>query len=161
MLEFISRTRHDAVVRALKALRRSESGAAVVELAMTLPMLALLAVGVADFGRMYFTTIAVANATQAGAQYGAQSTTASGNFVGMEQATRNDAADLGTLTVSSSRFCRCPDGSAPACTGTCPSYGAPQVFVRVSASKTYAFLIDYPGLPPTVEIARAATFRAQ
>lgn len=151
----------DLIVRTLKALRRSDAGAAAVELAMVLPLLALLAVGVADFGRMYFTSIAVSNATRAGAHYGSQSTTTSGNFAGIEQATRNDAADLGEITVASSRFCRCPDGSAPACTGTCPSYGAPQVFVHVSASKTYAFLIKYPGLPPTVPITRTATFRAQ
>jgi TadE-like protein len=152
---------HNATVRALKALRSCDTGTAAVELAMTLPLLALLAIGVADFGRMYFTGIAVANATRAGVQYGAQSTVTSGNFTAMEQATRDDAADLGTITVSSSRFCKCPDGSTPSCAGTCPSYGGPQVFVHVTASKTYSFLIDYPGLPPTIAITRNATFRAQ
>ena len=152
---------YDSVVRALRALRKSDAGVAAVELAMSLPLLVLIAIGVADFGRMYFTTIAVANSTRAGAHYGAQSTVKSGNFTAIDQATRNDAADLGAISVTSSRFCRCPDGSAPACTGTCASYGGPEVFVSVTASKTHSFLIDYPGLPPSVSITRSAVFRAQ
>jgi Flp pilus assembly protein TadG len=161
MLTFISRSMRDALVRALKAFRSSDRGTAAAELAMTLPLLALLAIGVADFGRMYFTGIAVANATRAGVQYGAQSTVTSGNFTGMEQAARNDAADLGTISVLSGRFCKCPDGSTPSCTSSCPSYGGPQVFVHVTASKTYSFLIAYPGLPSTIVVTRTATFRAQ
>jgi Flp pilus assembly protein TadG len=161
MLVSVSRDMRDAVVRALRVLRRSDAGAAAVELAMTLPLLTLLAIGVADFGRMYFTGIAVTNATRAAAQYGVQSTVTTGNFAAIDQTARNDAADLGTITVSSSRFCRCSDGSTPACTGTCPSYGGPQVFVQVTASKTYSFLIGYPGLPSTIAITRTATFRAQ
>lgn len=151
----------ETVIRALRALRKSDAGVAAVELAMALPLLALLAVGVADFGRMYFTTIAVTNAARAGAYYGAQSTVKSGNFTAIEQATRNDAADLGAIDVTSSRFCKCPDGSSPACTGTCPSYGGPEVFVSVTASTAYSFLMDYPGLPPSVSITRSAVFRAQ
>ena len=152
---------YDRLRLALRALRKSDAGSAAVELAMALPMLALLAVGVADFGRAYFTTIAVANATRAGAHYGAQSTQKSGNSTLIEQAARNDAADLGTITVTSTRFCKCPDGSSPACTGTCASFGGPEVFINVTASKTYSFLIDYPGLPPSISITRAAVFRAQ
>ena len=151
----------ETLLRVLRALRKSDAGVAAVELAMALPLLVLVAIGVADFGRLYFTSIAVANATRAGAYYGAQNTVTSGNFTAIEQATRNDAADLGTIGVTSSRFCKCPDGTSPACTGSCASYGGPEVFVSVTATKSYSFLIAYPGLPPSVSITRSAVFRAQ
>jgi Flp pilus assembly pilin Flp len=149
------------VVRFLKTFHRSNRGAAAIELAVVLPLLALLAIGVAEFGRLYFTAITVANAARAGAQYGAQSAITSSDFNGMDQAARNDAADLGIITPSSSRFCLCPDGSVPACTGTCAGYGVPEVFVQTSASKMVTFLMRYPGLPSTITVSRTATFRVQ
>ncbi len=151
----------NAFTRILKALRRSEAGSAVVELAVVFPILALLALGVSEFGKMYYAAITVADAARAGAQYGAQSTLTSIDTASINQAVRNDAADVGTITVSSSRFCRCPDGTTPSCTGTCTGFGGPEVFVRVSTSKTVSFLMNYPGLPSSVSISRTATFRVQ
>src|SRR6266550_6815276 len=142
----------NAFTRILKALRRSEAGSAVVELAVVFPILALLALGVSEFGKMYYAAITVADAARAGAQYGAQSTLTSIDTASINQAVRNDAADVGTITVSSSRFCRCPDGTTPSCTGTCTGFGGPEVFVRVSTSKTVSFLMNYPGLPSSVSI---------
>ncbi len=51
----------------LMRLARSQSGTAAVEMAVVLPMLILLAIGVAEFGRIYVKSIAVANAAIAGA----------------------------------------------------------------------------------------------
>lgn len=47
----------------------TRSGAAAVEFAVVLPVLVLLLVGGADLGRCFYSTIAVANAARAGAQY--------------------------------------------------------------------------------------------
>jgi TadE-like protein len=154
-------TLYPAVFRLIKALQRSEVGSAAVELAVMLPLLAVLALGVTEFGRIYYTAITVTDAARAGAQYGAQSTLTSINSAGMNQAVLNDAADVGSISVSSSRFCRCPDGSTPSCTGSCAGYGGPEVFVQVNASKTVTLLMRYPGLPTAFTLSRTATFRVQ
>lgn len=153
--------KHQSPVRAVKVFWQSVGGAAAVEFVVMVPVLALLALGAAEYGRLHATTITVANAARAGAQAGAQSTVASSDTAAMNQATRNEAADLGTITTSSGRFCRCPDGSTPSCTGSCVGFGVPQVFVQVNASKSFVFLMSYPGLPSTITVSRTAIFRVQ
>src|SRR5690349_7549015 len=49
----------------------ARSGSALLELAVAIPILLLFTMGVVDYARVYFASIAVANATMAGAQYGA------------------------------------------------------------------------------------------
>lgn len=159
--EGVTSTRRGAFGRILATFRRSDTGTAAVELALILPLLAILAIGVSEFGRIYYAAITVADAARAGAQYAAQNTVTSTDSVAINQAARNEAADLGTITTSSSRFCRCPDGSSPSCTTTCSGYGSPEVFVRVNTSMTVTLLMHYPGVPSTIAIARAATFRVQ
>jgi Flp pilus assembly protein TadG len=147
--------------RSFAAFRRSEPGTALVELAIVLPLLVLFAIGAAEFGRLYFAAITVANAARAGAQFGAQNAVSSSNFAGMTAAAQNEAGDIGTISNFPSRFCRCPDGSVPSCTGSCGSYGTPQVFVKDSVAKTINLILRYPGLPSSVTISRAAIFRVQ
>jgi len=55
-----------AKVRKLK----SESGQSVVEIAFSLTILLLLAMGIGDLGRAYFTYVALGNAAGEGASYG-------------------------------------------------------------------------------------------
>ena len=58
----------------LSVLHRSERGSALVELAVTLPLLVLLVVGVADLARVFYVSMALTNAARAGAQYGSSET---------------------------------------------------------------------------------------
>jgi Flp pilus assembly protein TadG len=145
------------------AIRRSEKGTALVELAVVLPLLVLFAIGAAEFGRLYFASITIANAARAGAQFGAQNAISSANFAGMTAAAQNEAADLGTITNFPSQFCRCPDGSAPACIGgaSCAGYGTVQIFVKDSAVKVVNLILRYPGLPASVTVNKTAIFRVQ
>lgn len=138
------------------------SGAALVELAVALPFLLLILVGVVDFARVYSTATTIANAARAGAQFGAQNVTTSGDTALINQAARQDAVDAVPLAVTSSRVCRCSNGSIVNCvTGNCGAYGAPRVYVLVTASKSVKMLIDYPGLPKNLSIGRTATLRVQ
>lgn len=50
---------------------RGRRGAAAVEFAVVLPLLVLLLLGGADFGRCFYSAMAVTNAARAGAEYGA------------------------------------------------------------------------------------------
>ena len=144
-------------------LRRSELGSGIIEFAVALPVLVLLVIGIADFGRMFFTGIAVANAARAAAEYGASKVSPnSGDTALINQAGRDEAGDVGSLLVTSERFCRCPDGTIPACEGACPAPSTwVEVFVKAKAQKTINLIIGYPGIPQTLTFRDSATFRAQ
>lgn len=146
--------------RILRGLR-SQEGSAAVEFAISLPFLILLAIGVADFGRLYIVAHATASAARAGAQYGAQSPGTSGNVAGIDLAARADAGNVGLDSVTSTQICKCSDGTTPACTGTCPGYGVPQVFVQVRTTNTVSFAFRYPGLAQSVPVIRTVTLRIQ
>jgi Flp pilus assembly protein TadG len=144
-------------------LWRSERGGALVELAVVLPVLILIAIGVMDYGRVYYTSVTVANAARAGAEWGAYGRTGSStDDANIQNFAKIEGAEAGTLTVTSSHVCRCsPTGSTVSCTTSCGGYGVPQVYVTATATKSVALILRYPGLPPTVTISRSATFRAQ
>lgn len=129
-------------------------------MAILLPVLVLLAIGVGEYGRVYITALKIANAATAGAQYGSQNTSTA-DSTAIRQVARDDAGDQ-TLSVSTTGICRCPGSDAPvSCTTTCTGYGVAQYYVRVTATKNYEFLFKYPGLPPIISISRTATFRTQ
>jgi len=155
-------TNRGTLRRALRAGRRSVTGSAAVEFAITLPVLALVAIIASDFARVYFTGITVANAARAGAQYGAQNTSTSGDTVGMNLAATQDAVNAGVITVSSRSFCRCDAGEVGNCTvGNCGAYGEYRLYVEVTASKTVDMIFRYPGLDLSYTLTRTATFRVQ
>src|SRR5688572_2923197 len=139
------------------ATRLSERGIAVTETALLVPLLLLLAVGVAEFGRVFYTAITLSNAARAGVQYGAQNNAKSGDFAGMALAARQEATNLGTISATGQRFCRCPDGTIVNCiTGTCSGIGAPEIYVQVTTQFTFRTLASYPGVPNTVPLTRVA-----
>jgi hypothetical protein len=49
--------------------QRSESGQALVEFALVVPLLVLIVLGIIDFGRIFYTYEALANAAREGARY--------------------------------------------------------------------------------------------
>jgi Flp pilus assembly protein TadG len=135
----------------------------MVELAVVLPVLIFIAIGVMDYGRVYFTSVAVANAARAAAEWGAYGMTGSyTNDAKMQAFGQLDGNEVGTITFNSSHFCECGTTSVACSTSECGSgYGPAQVYVTVTATKTVALLIRYPGLPSSVTISRSATFRSQ
>jgi Flp pilus assembly protein TadG len=148
------------VSKMLERFRRSESGSALLELAVISPLLLLLVIGVVDYGRAFYTSITVANAARAGAEYGAQGPTTSGDTVGMRRFAEGDAQEAGTIAVSARQYCECGGAAWVSCTA-CVGGAAPDVFVEVTATKNLTTLLPYPGLPRTIIIARKATFRSQ
>ena len=148
--------RNSSLVRARRLNRR---GGAALELAVVFPILLLLIIGVADYGRVFFTSITVANAARAGAEYGAQSPATSVDTVGMKLFAQADGNEVGSLTLAARYYCECGGSANPSCT-VCSGV-APDVFVEVTATKAVAMLFRYPGLQDTVTIVRKATFRSQ
>lgn len=140
--------------------RRLRLGSALVELALTAPLLLLLLAGVLDYGRALTKATAVANAARIAAQYGSSSSTRSDDTAGMRAAAINSAPSFSALTVSSSKLCQCPGAIAVACNGTC-SMGKMLTYVQVTVHSTSSAVFRYSGLPYTGAIESVATMRAQ
>ncbi len=59
------------VMVVLTRLRRARTGQALVELALVLPILALVVLGTSDMARLFYFSVAVTNAAREGARHGA------------------------------------------------------------------------------------------
>ncbi len=142
------------------SIARRRRGQAMVELALVLPVLALVLVTVVDFARVFYLSIAVKNAARAGVQYGVQSLSKAGDLSGMQQAAQNDALSVPGLTATAKEFCQCPGGPSVVCSPllTCPGL---HLYVQVQTSAQFSTLLNYPGVPSTVTLSGNAVMRAQ
>lgn len=144
--------------------RTTQHGSALVEFAITFPLLVLMTMGAVDFGRVFFQAVTVTSAASAGAFYGAQDNVKTGDISGMRAYASNDASDLTEISTTAERFCDCPDdpGVEVNCiTATCSGYGLPRLFVRTGVRKTFQTLGPYPGIPNSVSLNRNAFLRVQ
>ena len=97
---------------------RDESGQALIELALGMTILTALLLGAGEFGRLAYASIEVSNAAHAGAMYGALTHTSASDNSGMQTAATQDAPDVPNITVTSSHFCVCSNGTASTCAAT-------------------------------------------
>ncbi len=152
--------------------RQANSGQSLVEVALMLPFLLLLLIGVIEIGRYAYIGILVGNAARAGAAFGTQNNVQSVNTVGIKNAAVNDFVSNGqpgsALTVNSAVTCGCDNGgvvTTAGCSaatnptaGTCAA-GHWVVILTVTASGTFNSLFNYPGIPSSIAISRAASMR--
>ena len=128
----------------MKLRFRDNSGSALVEVALSAPLFLLMIAGAFELGRVAHFAIEVQNAAHAGAAYG----TASGNATsaGITQAAQNDAADLGSLSVTPGTACVCETLT----TGNTPTYSpssgtvacnAPTIVACTGSSGTVTYRI--------------------
>jgi Flp pilus assembly protein TadG len=135
-------------------------GSTMVEFALSAPLLMLLAAGVLNYGLALRAAIAVSAAARAGAQYGSISSANAADTAGMQAAAANAAPNLAGLVVTPLQVCRCSNGSAVSCSGTCAS-GTVAVYVEVTANATAPNAFRYPGLPYSGAVAAKAIMRAR
>ena len=142
--------------------RKSSGGHAIVELAVTMPMLLMLLFGGGDFARAFYAAVTVTNAAGVGAMYGTRSVGAAGDVAGITQAAQNDAQNLIGMTVTTTKYCQCPDGSPIACTATsCVGNTKSLLYCSVTAQYSFRTMAPYPGIPSTVLIAKRVIMRAR
>ena len=142
--------------------KSADSGAALVEMTMIMPLLLLMVLGVGDFGRIMYTAITLSHAARAGAAYGAQSNGHAGDVPGIVLAAEEEAQDIAPIAVTSQRVCECTGGAAVSCTiASCGGYGAPRAFVEVTVTRTFSTLVPFPGVPSSVPLSRTAKVRLQ
>ena len=149
--------------RWLRRRSSSSDGSALIEAALVSPLLILLVFGAGDFGRVMYYGITLENAARAGAAFGSQSTGHLADATNIDTAAQQEAQNIGSITVNSSRVCECPAGTVVSCTtSSCAGYGAPLAFVEVSATTTFTPLTGgFPGIPASTNLSRTAKVRAQ
>jgi len=122
----------------------------LLEVALLLPILLMLLLGVIDLGRAFYLGIEVSNAAYAGALYGVNN---SGDTAGMQNVATTDAANVSGMTATATAGCECSDGtnSSSPCPSTPPSCTVNVVnFVQVTTQATYTtWLPNYLGIPCT------------
>jgi Flp pilus assembly protein TadG len=150
------------LAKALCLARAGESGAALAELALMLPIFSVLIVGAAECARLEFAAIEVANAAHAGVQYGAQNYTTAANASGMRSAATSDGSDVTNLSATATTYCTCSNGTSITCADSATSCSA-RVFqyVQVTASATVNPTFHIPGLPSTYTLQSTAVMRVQ
>lgn len=155
----------------LSKIRRSEDGSSFVELAIVLPLLAILVVGIIETGRWLAFGIQLSNAAHAGAQFGAQNEANAYQTVDIANAACNDSqfscttstpapghtASPDTMFISSSVSCTYSNGTTST---SCPTPSASTVqrnmYVQVSTSGTFKPLMNLPLMPNSVPMSANA-----
>jgi Flp pilus assembly protein TadG len=137
----------------------SEAGSSMVEMAIFLPLLLLLLMGVADFGRAYYLAIEVAGAARAGAVYGEQNIT---DTTGMQNAAKLNSPDVSGLIAAGSWGCECSDGTASSAScSTTPTCSVNVVYyAKVTATATYHPIMPWKGINSPITITRSTTMRS-
>jgi Flp pilus assembly protein TadG len=142
---------------------KRERGAQLIEMAILTPFLLLVLLGATDFARVSYHAITLANAARAGAQFGTFSSAHALNTAGIQAAAELEAANIGAIVATSSLACRCP-GSATvvSCTvGSCTGDAVKELYISVTASRTFTTLVSWPGVPSALDLSRTATMRVQ
>lgn len=138
----------------------SERGVALVEIAIMLPFLLLLAIGAIEIGRYANYANIAANAAHAGVQYGAQSLAAASDTAGMQNAALKDWGTATGLSAVASHYCKCSNGAASTCLPTdCPLPLHRILWVQVVVTGSLSSLLAYPALPRTFTISKTAIMR--
>lgn len=136
--------------------QKRRAGSAAVELAIAAPVLILILLGTADFGRLYYDAIAVENAARCGTQFAVVAAANHNNFAGMKQAALNELPNAQGAAAEAVQVCRCGWGSPADCSIACASKRA---YVQVTVEKTFNTLVPYPGIPSSVKLRAISTMR--
>lgn len=162
------RTERHRVRNWIGCLGRRESGNAMVETALTLPLMVLMLLGAAEFGRIACTAIEVSSAARSGVSYGAQSSTTVVDTAGIQKVASDDVPDL-TLTTTVALAGICADnsvctgsptttapGSGPSCLNTDCTNSQIETVLTVTTSASVKPMITAPGFGGTYTVSGRA-----
>lgn len=140
---------------------RHDAGQAIIELAFSLPVFALVLVGVAEFGHFAYNAIEISNAAHAGVQYGAQNHITASDTAGMQLAATQDGANVTSLAAIPTHFCVCSNGGASTCQATDCSGARIVEYVQVNTSASVKPIFNYPGISKTLTLTGKAIMRVE
>ncbi len=123
--------------------RRWDRGQSLVELALITPVFLILALGVFDYGRVYFAYVSVTNGARTGADYAAANSTQAADLEGIKAAALTETNEL----VNTSET----NPNVAVTTGT-DTNGNP--YADVTMTYTFTTLFGWPGLPDSIDVQR-------
>jgi len=146
-------------------VKGSDSGQALVEAALTMPVLLLLLLGAVELGDVAYAAIQVSAAARSGAQYAAMNgggymdcnSSGTGTCTassGIKQAAKKDALRVyqrigdSNFAVTATHGCTCSNGTTCSVSLACTSPGYPFITVTVQTQATYPIVASVPGLIP-------------
>jgi Flp pilus assembly protein TadG len=140
----------------------------MLELAVCLPVFALIILGTAEIANIAWASIQLNNAAHAGAQFGSHSRGFAADITDIKTATQAEAPKLTiTFPTDPAQTCSCIDPStgAPATTNTtgcqtlieCPSPYVIMDSITVTTQAVVTPLIHYPLLPASYTLHAQAT----
>ena len=139
--------------------RSRQSGSILVEAAVTLPVLILLMFGVADLGRLFFHSNAVAGAARAAVSYVLIGKPNWTDTAGIAAAANGETRDVSSFSVTSSQVCTCSNGTVVACSDTgCTSR---RRTISVTVQAPFSPLFTYPGIPTPITVAQTQNIRVE
>src|SRR5579862_720789 len=139
-----------------RASDRSQRGASFIELALMMPLLSLLLLGVIDMGRAFYLSIEVNDAARAAAQYAFQNSATEKDTTGIRSAASSDAPDVSGLTTTPVHGCMCSDGTNQSVncvtTPTCNTGSRSVNYVIVTTTATYTPIFRWPKVPSSITL---------
>lgn len=144
----------------LKHILRKDSGSALVELALTVPMLLLMMICAAELGRMAYYAIEVQNAARAAVAFGSRGPGTEVDTADMTIAADNEAPNIGDLTVTATQSCVCQsiNASTGAVTDVSQDSGSDCVGANETitscnfAAPNYPNIVQYVNVTTTVSV---------
>lgn len=133
-------------------LLRAEEGVSAIEFGFIAPLLALLVMGIIDFGMGIWHDMQVANAAEAGAAFA--SVNGWNATASQIQNAVTSATSLSTIEASPAPWimsCGCPNSASTGITQTtcgtpCPDGSEAGHYWVVSAQDSYSMILPYPGI---------------
>lgn len=145
------------VRRAASTLWKADLGQSMVEVALTLPMLAFTLLGGAEMARAFSAQLAVENAARAGAETAVLDTaviptTSAATTSAQNELGRTPGVTAGSATINVSFLLS--DGVT-----TCTSSASQPCYATVRVRYTFSTLVQWPGLPNTFNLDRTVKMR--
>ena len=123
--------------------RRRERGQGLVELALITPVFLILALGVFDYGRVYFAYVSVTNGARTGADYASASPAQAADLDGITATARTETNELLDTSVDN-----------PDVTVTTGTDGDGIGYADVTMTYTFNTIVSWPGLPDSIDVTR-------
>lgn len=132
-------------------------GSAFVELALCMPVLALIMMGVTDYGRIFSVSVSLSSAAWAGGAYASSSSANYNDAAGITAAVNSLARDIAPVTTTTSTYCQCGGGTV-SCTATCTPM---KQYVSIKVRKDFSTWFQYPALPKSVPLQETILLRVR
>ena len=123
---------------------RVRRGAAIVELAILLPLLVFLFLIGTDFARSFYYSLSVANGARNGALYGATDPAHATDTAGIQAAALTDLGDLTPTPNVNSTTLTDANGNQ---------------YVKVTVTYSFSTITNYPGIPSSFSITQICQMR--